>query len=50
MRIPTAVRAEIDYEAVVVAELSARNRYLPPPLADRALRGNVDALAERCKP
>lgn len=49
MKIPTEVRAAVDYDATVVAELSARNRYLPPPLADRALRGNVDELAERLK-
>ncbi len=49
MRIPSAVLASVDYHAVVVAELSVRNRYLPPPLADRALRANSEELADRLK-
>lgn len=47
MRIPSAVLAEVDFEEAVIDELSARNRYLPPPLADWALRGNAEEIAER---
>lgn len=47
MRIPAAVLTEVDYRAAVIDELSARNRYLPPPLADRALLGHVEDLVGR---
>ncbi len=47
MRIPADVLAETDYRAAVAGELAARNRYLPPPLADRALLGHVDGLVGR---
>lgn len=47
MKVPTALLAHVDFEATVAAELSARNRYLPPPLADRALLPHVSALADR---
>ena len=47
MRIPAAVLAEVDYRAAVIGELNARNRYLPPPLADRALLGHVEDLIGR---
>jgi len=47
MRVPVAVLAAVDFRAIVIAELSARNRFLPPPLADRALLDNVDGLADR---
>jgi hypothetical protein len=49
MRIPAAVLAEVDYREAVVGELTARNRYLPPPLADRALLGHADDLAARLR-
>ncbi len=47
MRIPAAILAEVDYRGAVIGELTARNRYLPPPLADRALLGHVEDLAGR---
>jgi len=47
MRIPAAVLAKVDYRAAVIGELNARNRYLPPPLADRALLGHVEDLIGR---
>lgn len=47
MRVPKEVLAKVDFEATCAAELSARNRYLPPPLADRALLANSAALADR---
>ena len=49
MRIPAVVLDEVDYRAAVIGELTSRNRYLPPPLADRALLGHVDDLVGRLK-
>lgn len=47
MKVPAVILADVDYEAAVSDELSARNRFLPPPLASWALRGNVEELAGR---
>lgn len=47
MKVPATVLADVDYEKAVGAELSARNRFLPPPLAAWALRGNAEELADR---
>jgi len=47
MKIPAVVLADVAYEEAVVDDLSARNRFLPPPLAAWALRGNAEELAGR---
>lgn len=47
MKIPSVVLAEVDYEAAVVGELSARNRFLPPSLSSLALIDYVKQLAAR---
>lgn len=49
MKIPAAVLAEVDYSGAVMGELTTRNRYLPPPLADRALLGHVEGLVDRVR-
>lgn len=47
MRIPKALLAEIDHRSVVNAELSSRNRFLPPDLAELAMADQAPAIAER---
>lgn len=47
MKVPAVILEDVDYEKAVIDELSARNRFLPPPLASWALRGNAKDLAGR---
>lgn len=46
MRLPEGLLEDVAFEAVVQAELSTRNRFLPPDLVSRALRPHVAELAK----
>lgn len=45
MRVPAELLDEIDFPAVVAAELASRNRFLPPNFADAALQERFDEVA-----
>lgn len=46
MEVPSVLLDDVAYESIVRIELSAHNRFLPPNLADAALRPHATALAD----